>query len=130
MKPACVLPMLDLAYASGRAFKMVSVVFCAGRLILLAQTHTNHHTLQLDGKIKSSSYNIFLVLMTQSCCATSWLIVSCGGVGSRAPWRWWDDGGRHSRWVRSLASFHLGTLRVRCPPSIKSCQCRVFLIPT
>ncbi len=58
MKPACVLPTLDLAYASGRAFKMVSIVFCAGRLILLAQTHTNHHTSRLDGKIKSSSYNV------------------------------------------------------------------------
>ncbi len=59
MRPACVLPTFDLAYASGRAFKMVSVVFCAGRLILLAQTPTNHHTPQLDGKIISSSYNIF-----------------------------------------------------------------------
>jgi len=47
--------------------------------------------------------------MAQSCRATSWLIVSCGGGGSRAPWRSWDDGGRHGRWVRGLASFHLGT---------------------
>ena len=45
--------------ASGRAFKMATIVFCARRLILLAQTHTNHHTSRLDGKIKSSSYNIF-----------------------------------------------------------------------
>jgi hypothetical protein len=59
MKLACVLPTFDSVYTSGRAFKMVSVVFCAGRLILLAQTPTNHHTLRLDGKIKSSSYNIF-----------------------------------------------------------------------
>ncbi len=58
-RPTCVLPTLDLAHASSRAFKMVSVVFCAGRLILLAQTHTNHHTSRRDGKIKSSSYNIF-----------------------------------------------------------------------
>ena len=68
--------------------------------------------------------------MAQSCRATSWLIVPCGGVGSRAPWQPWDDGGRHGQWVCGLASFHLGTLHVRCPPSIKSCQCRVFLIPT
>jgi hypothetical protein len=67
--------------------------------------------------------------MAQSCLVTSWLIVSCGGVGSRAPWRLWDNGGRHDWWVRGLASFHLVTLHVRCPPSIKSCQCRVFLIP-
>jgi hypothetical protein len=36
------MPMLDLAHASDRAFKMVSIMFCVGRLILLAQTHTNH----------------------------------------------------------------------------------------
>ena len=64
--------------------------------------------------------------MTQSFRATSWLIVSCGGVGSRAPWRSWDDGGRHGRWVRGFASFHLGTLHVRCQPSIKSRQRECF----
>ncbi len=47
--------------------------------------------------------------MTQFCRATSWLIVSCGGVGSRVPWRSWDNGGHHGWWVRGLASFHLGT---------------------
>jgi len=36
------LPMLGLAHASYRAFKMVCIVFCVGRLILLAQTHTKH----------------------------------------------------------------------------------------
>ncbi len=50
--------------------------------------------------------------MTQSCRATSLLIVSCGGFGSRAPWRSWDDGGHHGWWVRGLASFHCGTLCV------------------
>ena len=60
-KPIFVLPILDLAHASGRAFEMVSIVFCAGRIIVLAQTHTNHHPLRLEGKIKikSSSYNNF-----------------------------------------------------------------------
>jgi len=28
------------------------------------------------------------------CC----LIVVCGGAGSEAPWRPWDDGNRHGRW--------------------------------
>ena len=41
--------------------------------------------------------------MTQSCCATSWLIVACG-VRSRAPWWPWDDSGRHGRWVCGFAS--------------------------
>ena len=27
-----------------------------------------------------------------------WLIVVCGGAGSEAPWRPWDDGDRHGRW--------------------------------
>jgi hypothetical protein len=64
--------------------------------------------------------------MTQSFHATSWLIVSCGGVGSRVLWRSWDNGGRHGRWVSGFANFHLGTLRVRCQPSIKSHQCECF----
>jgi hypothetical protein len=34
--------MLDLAHTINRAFKMVCIEFCVGRLILLAQTHTNH----------------------------------------------------------------------------------------
>ena len=42
--------------------------------------------------------------MTQSYCATSWSIVSCSGVGSRATWRLWDDGGRHGWWVRGFAT--------------------------
>jgi len=29
---------------------------------------------------------------------TCWLIVVCSGAGSEAPWRPWDDGGRHRRW--------------------------------
>jgi len=41
-KPTCMLPMLDSKHASDRAFKMVCIVFFVGRLILLAQTHTNH----------------------------------------------------------------------------------------
>jgi hypothetical protein len=98
---------VDLAHASGRAFKMVSVVFCVSTLILLPQTHTNHHTSRLEGKIKSSSC-YFLVLMIQSCHATSWLIVACSGVGSRASWQSWGGGGRHGWWVHGLASFHLG----------------------
>jgi hypothetical protein len=65
--------------------------------------------------------------MTQSCRATSWLIVSCGGVGSRAPWRSWDDGGCHGRWVRGLASFHLGTTPcvsgVRRPSNLVNAEC-------
>ena len=67
--------------------------------------------------------------MTQSCRASFWLIFACGGVRSRAPWRPWDDGGRHGRWLHGLASFYLGTMPVRCPPSTKSCQCGVFFIP-
>jgi hypothetical protein len=27
-----------------------------------------------------------------------WLIVVCGGAGSEAPWRPWDDDDRHGRW--------------------------------
>ncbi len=27
-----------------------------------------------------------------------WLIVVCGGAGSEAPWRPWDDGDRHGQW--------------------------------
>jgi hypothetical protein len=27
-----------------------------------------------------------------------WLIVVCGGAGSEAPWRPWDDGDRQGRW--------------------------------
>ncbi len=64
-KPICVLPTLDSAHASGWAFKTVSIVFCAGRLIiLLAQTHTNHYPSQLEGKLKSSSYTIFSFIDT------------------------------------------------------------------
>ena len=33
---------------------------------------------------------------------------------------------RHGWWVCGLDSFTYGTLRVRCPPSIESCQCREF----
>jgi len=36
---------------------------------------------------------------------TCWLIVVCGGAGSEAPWRPWDDGSRQGRWVHGLASF-------------------------
>ncbi len=42
-----------------------------------------------------------------------WMIVVCGGAGSRAPWRPWYDGGRHGRWGLvwlALASFYLTTL--------------------
>jgi len=34
-----------------------------------------------------------------------WNIVGCGGTGSKAPWRPWNDGGRHGWWVDGLASF-------------------------
>jgi hypothetical protein len=71
-----------------------------------------------------------LVLMTQSCRQTSWLIVACGGVRIKVSWWPWDDGSRHGWWVHGLASFHMGTLHGRCLPSIKSCQCGVFSIPT
>jgi hypothetical protein len=27
-----------------------------------------------------------------------WLIVVCGSTGSGAPWRLWDDSGRHGQW--------------------------------
>jgi hypothetical protein len=30
--------------------------------------------------------------------AQCWLIVVCGGAGSEAPWRPWDNGDRHGRW--------------------------------
>jgi hypothetical protein len=50
--------------------------------------------------------------MTQSCCATFWFIVACGGAGSGAPWQLWEDGGRHGQWVRGLASFTYDTLGV------------------
>ncbi len=36
-----------------------------------------------------------------------WVIVVCGGAGIEAPWRPWEDGGRHGRWVHGLASFYL-----------------------
>jgi hypothetical protein len=36
---------------------------------------------------------------------TFWLIVLCGGTGSEAPWRPWDNSGRHGRWVHGLLSF-------------------------
>ena len=42
---------------------------------------------------------------TVLCCATFWLIVACCSNGSGAPWRPWDDGGRHGRWVRGLLAF-------------------------
>ena len=45
LKLTCVLPMLHSAHTSNRAFKMVTIVFCAGRFILLAQMHTNHYAL-------------------------------------------------------------------------------------
>jgi len=34
---------------------------------------------------------------TYSSCPECWLIVVCGGAGREAPWRPWDDGGRHGR---------------------------------
>ena len=43
-------------------------------------------------------------------CPECWLIVVCGGAGSEAPWRTWDDGDRHGRWGTvqlALASFYL-----------------------
>ena len=39
-KPTCMLPMLGLAHASNRAFALVSIMFCVGRLIQLSQTYT------------------------------------------------------------------------------------------
>ena len=41
-----------------------------------------------------------------------WLIVICGSTRSEAPWRPWDDGGRHGRWVHGLASFYLAKTHV------------------
>ena len=49
---ACCL-MLDSAHASNRIFKMVSIMFCVGRLILLAQIHTNHTVWWLEGKLRA-----------------------------------------------------------------------------
>ncbi len=40
------------------------------------------------------------------------MIVVCLSAGGGAPWRVWDDGGRHGRVVFFLPSFHLGTPRV------------------
>ena len=43
------------------------------------------------------------------------LIVVCGGARSEAPWRLWDDGGRHGRWVHGylvVASFYLAKRNV------------------
>ena len=99
-KPTRMLHMLHLAHTSNRAFKLVSIMFRVGRLILLSQTHTHQHTSWLEGKIKSNNYNIFLVLMMQSCCATFLLIFACGSAGSGKPWRLWDNGGRHDWWVQ------------------------------
>ena len=47
------------------------------------------------------------LLTIQSCCATFWLIVACGGAGSGAPFQPWDVGGRHGRWVHGLLVFTL-----------------------
>jgi hypothetical protein len=47
------------AHASNRAFKRVRVMCCVGRLILLAQTHTNHTPSWLEGKTKNNKYNIY-----------------------------------------------------------------------
>jgi len=56
-----------------------------------------------------------------TCCVACWLIVVCLGTGGGAPWRPWDDGGCHGWPVHvfclALASFYLGTSRVRCPPT-------------
>ena len=38
MKPTCMLPMLDSVHEGSRAFKLVSIVFCVDRLILLGFT--------------------------------------------------------------------------------------------
>jgi hypothetical protein len=59
----------------------------------------------LEGKIKSNNYIFFLVLTIQSCRATFWLIVACGGAGSGAPWQPWDVGGHHCQWVHGLLVF-------------------------
>jgi len=57
-KPTRMLHMLHLAHTSNRAFKLVSIMFRVGRLILLSQPHTHQHASWLEGKIKSNNYNI------------------------------------------------------------------------
>ena len=126
-KPTCMLPMLNSAHASDRAFKMVCIVFCVGRLILLAPMHTNHMASWLEGKIRTNNYNIFLVLTTQSCRATFWLIVDCGrnrewgpkaAVGCRRPP--WSVGA----WLL-VFTYHVTC--VRRPKHLVNCSIRFFL---
>ncbi len=54
-------------------------------------------------------------------CVACRQIVVCPGAGGGALWRSWDNGGRHDWPVHvfwpALASFHLGTSCVRCPPA-------------
>jgi len=45
--------------------------------------------------------------MTSTCRIACWLIVVCGDARGGAPWRPWDDGGRHGWGVLFLPSFRL-----------------------
>ena len=88
---------------------------------------------------KKSSEREFLVpvgmhlgvklLTIQSCRATFWLIVACGGTRSGAPWRPWDVGGRHGWWVHGLLVF-TNIHRVSCvrhPKNLINAESRILL---
>ena len=67
--------------------------------------------------------------MMQSCRATFWLIVACGGARSGAPWRPWDVGGRHGRWAHCLLVFTY-MHRVSCisrPHNLVNAESRILL---
>jgi hypothetical protein len=68
--------------------------------------------------------------MIQSCRATFWLIIACGGAGSRAPWRPWDVGGRHGRWVHGLLVFTYihGVSCVRRPKNLVNAESQILLM--
>jgi hypothetical protein len=67
--------------------------------------------------------------MIQSCRAIFWLIVTCGGAGNGAPWRPWDNGSHHGRWVPGLLALtyvhHVSG--VRCPKNLVNAESRILL---
>ena len=117
------LPMLDLVHASDRGFKMVYIVFCVGRLILLAQMHTTYTASWLEGKIKSNNYIFFSfndTVLSRNILAycrmrwrRDWFVMAAVGYW----WPPWPVGA----W---FTCFYLHTSCVMCP-SKKSCQCGV-----
>ena len=120
----CMLHMLDLAQASDRAFKMVSIMFCVGRLILLAQIHTNHTVWWLEGKLRVIIIKLFNINNT----------VLSRNILADYCMRWHQEWGamtavgwRRSPWLVGawFTCFYLRTLCVMCSPSKKSCQCGV-----